>query len=136
MPSRSLLALTSALCVTLLGCGPSLVSARDALAEGRLPAAAADLRALEPGFAELPSRERARYALYRGVVELGLGNAEAADRWLFVAWRADRADPKCFDEREHGELMAAWRSTGRLPGEAGARPASAAAETLRTAPRR
>jgi hypothetical protein len=32
--------------------------------------------------------------------------------------------------------MAAWRSTGRLPGEAGARPASAAAETLRTAPRR
>ncbi len=132
MPSRALLALAWATCITELGCGPNLVSARDALAEGRLPAAAADLRALEPAVAELPPRERARYALYRGVVELGLGNAEAADRWLFVAWRADRTDPGCFDDRQHGELMAAWRSTGRLPGEAGARPTSS---PFRTAPR-
>ncbi len=64
-------------------------------------------------------RAQARYALYRGLVELGLGNATVADRWLSTAWRADATDPRLFDEREHGALMAAWRSTGRLPGEAG-----------------
>jgi hypothetical protein len=119
MPFHPLLRLASVLYFTLLGCGPSLVSARDALAEGRLPAAAEELRELESSFERRPARERARYALCRGVVELGLGNADAADRWLFAAWLADARDPKLFDDREHGELMAAWRSTGRLPGEAG-----------------
>jgi hypothetical protein len=107
--------------VGLAGCRGSLGRGLDALEEGRLPAAAAELRPLE---AELPAfdrRTRARYALYRGLVELGLGNATAADRWLSTAWRADASDAHLFDAREHGALMAAWRSTGRLPGEAGAR---------------
>src|SRR5690348_12044776 len=125
MPSRLFLSFGGAAVIFHVGCGPSLSSARDALAEGRLPAAAEELRELEPSLADEPARVRARYALYRGVVELGLGNAEAADHWLFAAWRADVADPRCFEEREHGALMAAWRSTGRLPGEAGTRETSA-----------
>jgi hypothetical protein len=124
MPSRLVLSFGAAAFIFHVGCGPSLSSARDALAEGRLPAAAEELRELEPSVAAEPARVRARYALYRGVVELGLGNATAADRWLFAAWRADVTDPHAFDEREHGALMAAWRSTGRLPGEAGTRAPS------------
>jgi hypothetical protein len=103
------------------GCGGSLTPALDAFEEGRLPAAAIELRALEPRFATLDASSRARYALYRGLVELGLGNAAVADHWLFVAYQADRADPRCFDDRDHGALLSAWRATGRLPGEPGER---------------
>jgi hypothetical protein len=103
------------------GCAGFLAPARAAFEEGRLPAAAVELRALEPKFATLSGGARARYALYRGLVELGLGNASAADRWLFFAYGADRRDPRCFDDREHGALLSAWRATGRLPGEPGQR---------------
>ena len=103
------------------GCAASLTPALDAFEEGRLPAAAVELRALEPKFATLGRQSRARYALYRGLVELGLGNAAAADGWLFFAYRADQADPHCFDDHDHGALLSAWRATGRLPGEPGER---------------
>ena len=103
----------------LAGCSQSLSPALEALHDGRLPEAAAELRRLEPQFCAAPARTQARYALYRGVTELGLGNAVVAAHWLGLAWRADARDPHCFDAREHGELMAAWRSLGRLPGEPG-----------------
>ena len=115
----------SLLCVLLglgvAGCRSSLERGLDAFEEVRLPAAAAELRPLEAELRTSDRRARARYALYRGLVELGLGNATVADDWLSTAWRADVSDPHLFDEREHGALMAAWRSTGRLPGEAGRR---------------
>jgi hypothetical protein len=100
--------------------------ARTALEEGRLPAAAAELRALEAEVPEFAPTAQARYALYRGLAELGLGNAIAADHWLFLALQADRRDPHCFGDGEHGALLSAWRATGRLPGETGRR--------LKTAP--
>jgi len=97
------------------GLGPALVSFHD----GRLPEAAAELRSLEPRFEGASERDRARYSLYRGLAELGLGNARVAERWLAFAWREDARDPRVFDAKEHGELLAAWRSLGHLPGEAG-----------------
>lgn len=109
----------SLLPLALAACGGALGPGLDALEEGRLPAASAELRRLETTQSGWGARARARYALYRGLAELGLGNANVADRWLSEAWRADAADAHVFDEREHGELMAAWRSTGRLPGEPG-----------------
>lgn len=93
--------------------GPPLEAFRD----GRLPEAAAGFRRLEPEFSELSTDDRARYALYRGLSHLGLGDARAADRWLSLAVRLERADPRLFDETERGELYAAWRSLGRLRGE-------------------
>jgi hypothetical protein len=101
------------------GCGGGLAGALAAFHDGRLPAAALELRALEPAFEGGSERARARYALYRGLSELGLGNASVAERWLGAAWLADARDPRCFDDQEHGELMAAWRSLGHLPGEPG-----------------
>jgi hypothetical protein len=107
------------LVLALPACGGALAPALDALEEGRLPAAAGELRALEPEVPAFGPHTRARYALYRGLVELGLGNARTADHWLFLAFRADQRDPHCFDDREHGALLSAWRATGRLPGEPG-----------------
>jgi hypothetical protein len=104
---------------TATGCGGGLDHALDAFHDGRLPAAASELRALETSVGQQSERDRARYALYRGLSELGLGNAPAANRWLACAWRADARDPRLFDAKEHGELLAAWRSLGHLPGEPG-----------------
>jgi len=88
-----------------------------AFREGRLPAAARELRAEEPRARSAGGGTWARYALERGLVELGLGNAHTADRYLTAAKRADDADPELFDDAERGALLAAWRSLGRMPGE-------------------
>lgn len=99
------------------GCRPRAISGVEAFHEGRLPAAAAELRGLEPEFRRLEPRAQARYALYRGLVELGLGNAAQADAWLSFAKRSDARDPGCFTPHERGQLLSAWRSSGRMPGE-------------------
>jgi hypothetical protein len=99
------------------GCRPRAISGVEAFHEGRLPAAAAELRRLEPTFGQLEARDQARYALYRGLVELGLGNAAVADAWLGFAKRSDARDPGCFTPHERGQLLSAWRASGRMPGE-------------------
>jgi len=104
-------ALTPSACTGPLG--PPL----DAFHDGRLPESAAHFRRLEPRLSDLSAPERARYALYRGLSHLGLGDARAAHQWLSIAKRLERDDPSCFDAVERGELYAAWRSMGRAPGE-------------------
>jgi hypothetical protein len=103
--------------LALSACAGPLASPLEAFHEGRLPAAANAFRRLEPRLSELSDEERARYALYRGLTHLGLGDARAADHWLTVAKRLERNDPRTFDAAERGELYAAWRSLGRMPGE-------------------
>ena len=107
----SFLALLFALC----GCAGSLPL--DAFREGRYPAAAAELRIIESEAKEYAPAERARYALYRGLTHLALGDASSADRWLTVAKRECDRHPDWFDARERGALLSAWRSMGRMPGE-------------------
>jgi hypothetical protein len=101
--------------LALPGCGSSLPL--DAFHEGRYPAAADELRALEREVPELPPNERARYSLYRGLTHLALGDARQADRHLTLAKRALDAHPGWFASEERGALLAAWRSIGRMPGE-------------------
>jgi hypothetical protein len=72
--------------------------------------------------AERPSRSwdfenRARYALYRGLTHLALGDARAADRWLRAAKAAVESDPDGFSPEDRGRLAAAWRSLGHMPGD-------------------
>jgi len=98
-------------------CAGPLTSPLEAFHDGRLPAAASAFRRLEPRLGDLSERDRARYALYRGLTHLGLGDARAADHWLTVAKRLERDHPDRFDAAERGELYAAWRSLGRMPGE-------------------
>jgi hypothetical protein len=91
-------------------CRSRLAGAVDAFEEARYPDAVESLRAsVEPG--------NARYALYRGLSELAVGNARSADAWLRRAWQAADRDPYVFSEEEHGRLVAAWRSMGKMPAE-------------------
>lgn len=99
--------------LTTAACAPGQAAFR----EGRLPAAAAELRAVEPAARAKGGDAWARYALERGLVELGLGNARAADHFLSIAKRAADERPALFGDSEHGELLSAWRSLGRMPGE-------------------
>ncbi len=89
----------------------------EAFREGRYPAAAAELGAVEAASASYPAAERARYALYRGLTHLALGDARQADHWLTLAKRDADRHPAWFDEAERGALLSAWRSMGRMPGE-------------------
>jgi hypothetical protein len=100
-----------------LACASPLAPPLEAFHDGRLPAAANAFRRLEPRLDELSEKDRARYSLYRGLTHLGLGDARAADHWLSAAKRLERDHPHCFDAGERGELYAAWRSLGRMPGE-------------------
>jgi hypothetical protein len=114
---RSLLLALGLLSVVAPACAGPLGPPLEAFHDGRLPEATAGFRRLEPQLSVLSTTDRARYALYRGLAHLGLGDARAADRWLSLAVRLERGDPHCFDASERGELYAAWRSLGRLPGE-------------------
>ena len=91
-------------------CRSQLGSAVEAYAEARYPDAVESLRAS-------PDPANARYALYRGLSELAVGNARSADTWLRRAWQAADRDTDAFSEEEHGRLVAAWRSMGRMPAE-------------------
>ena len=104
-----------ALSLVASGCAGSLPL--DAFHEGRYPAAAAALRDLETEARSFSPADRARYALYRGLTHLALGDAGAADRWLTAAKRSADDHPGWFDDREHGALLSAWRAMGRMPGE-------------------
>jgi len=119
MPSRRFLHLVAlaALTLALPACSGPLAPPLEAFHEGRLPEAASAFRRLEPGLGELSRSDRARYALYRGLAHLGLGDARAADRWLSLAKRLEHEDPRAFDAAERGELYAAWRSMGHLAGD-------------------
>ena len=102
-----------------LGCAGPASRALEAFEEARYPAAAAEFRRIEPQSAGFDAPDFARYALYRGLSHLALGDVVAADRWLGVAKRLADDDPELFDDGERGRLMAAWRSMGRMPSEAG-----------------
>src|SRR3712207_5562871 len=97
------------------GCGGSLPL--DAYREGRYPAAAEAFRRIEADAADYSPQRRARYALYRGLTHLAIGDAQAADRFLSEAKRASDHHPEWLDEEERGALLSAWRSMGRMPGD-------------------
>lgn len=113
-PSR-LIALCLALAVA--GCGSALGQAVDELEAGRHPEAAQRFRALEAELPELTPSERLRYALYRGLNDLALGDVQNASRWLGSVKRAVDTQPLALSDAERGQLLAAWRSMGRMPGE-------------------
>ena len=109
-PSFGLLAL-------LLGCGSALSSAIDEFEGGRLPEAARRFRSLETQQPAFARDDRLRYALYRGLTDLALGDAVSAERWLGEVKRTVDGEPFALNDSERGRLLAAWRSMGHMPGE-------------------
>lgn len=116
----------------LVGCHSLLDDALDSYADGRYPSAAAQFRAAEATSRGLPPAQLARYALYRGLTHLALGDAPAAARWVGYAKQCAERDPGLFDDQQQGALLAAWRSMGHMPGEAGLAVARSAASTAQS----
>ena len=114
-PFARLFSLGAAL--SLARCAGPMSNALDAFEEARYPAAAAEFRRLEPAARDFDAPDLARYALFRGLSHLALGDAVAADRWLGIAKHLSDDDAELFDDAERGRLMAAWRSMGRMPSE-------------------
>jgi hypothetical protein len=72
---------------------------------------------MAPRAGELDPMEGTRYALYRGLTHLALGDAAQAERWLSLAKRRSDRDLALLSAAERGRLLAAWRTMGRMPGE-------------------
>ncbi len=101
----------------LSGCSTPLDEARTSFDEARYPDAVAQYRALAPQVPRLPGPELFRYALYRGLSHLALGDADPAERWLTLAKRLSDASPSLATIDERGRLLSAWRSMGHMPGD-------------------
>jgi len=59
------------------------------------------------------SEAGARYALYRGLTHLSLGDLESAESFLSMAKAAFDRDPGIFGPDDRGRLLSAWVSIGR-----------------------
>lgn len=105
--------------VLLVGCSGPQARAIHAFDEARYPEALGELRRLEPAAADWSEKRRTRYALYRGLTHLAVGDARAAHRWLRRAKHAWERRPELLDHDERGRLLAAWRSLGLMAGEPG-----------------
>ena len=81
---------------------------------GRYPEALDELRVVECDAAAWDQRDRARYALYRGLTHLALGARPAAVHWLSQAKRALEDDPLILSNEDAGRLASAW---AHLPSE-------------------
>jgi hypothetical protein len=113
--SRALSAVILSLC--LLRCAGPLDSALQAFDSGRYPEALDELQRVEPAAREADADSRRRYALYRGLAHLSVGDARAAHAWLALVKREWDRDPSVLDAKAQGQLLAAWQSLGYLPGE-------------------
>ncbi len=73
------------------------------------------LEAEARGLSQSP-HTRARYALYRGLTHLSLGDAESAERWLAEAKAWCDRETDALDDDDRGRLLAAWVALGHEPG--------------------
>ena len=81
---------------------------------GRYPEAIEQFRDAEGRAAGWRGHDRARYALYRGLTHLALGDRPATLRWLGEAKRAVDANPTLLSDEDAGRLASAW---AHLPGD-------------------
>jgi len=102
--------------LTSIGCSSPLSRGVRSYHAGA-PAQAMDhlLEAEASARSEVP-RTRARYALYRGLTHLSLGDAESAERWLAEAKAWCDRDDRVLDADDRGRLLAAWVAIGHEPG--------------------
>ena len=114
--------MTLLLLLQTLACGGAYRQGLGAFDEGRYPDAVGEFRRSEADFPNWSESKRIRYALYRGLSHLAVGDARETDRWLGYAKSAFDRHPDAFTNEERGRLLAAWRTIGRMPGE----PASGA----------
>lgn len=95
------------------GCAPFRDDAAALFDRGRYGEAMDELAREERSAERYEARPRARYALYRGLTHLALGDAPATDRWLSEAKSRFDDDPRCLSPSDAGRLLDAWQSLGR-----------------------
>lgn len=83
----------------------------------RFADALAELERTLAGAPRLSRSDWARYALYRGLTELALGNASVAYGWLVRAQVAVDRQPSLLGPEDRARLGAAWRSLGLMPAQ-------------------
>jgi hypothetical protein len=110
-------ALSLLLALSTAACGGAYRMGLGAFDEGRYPDAVGEFRRAEPEFSHWSESRRIRYALYRGLSHLAVGDARETDRWLGYAKAAFDHRPELFTHEERGRLLSAWRAIGRMPGE-------------------
>ncbi len=110
-----------ALLMVSLGCSSQLDDGISAYEVGAHTRAIGILRAAELEYAEEESATRARYALYRGLTHLSLGDKQSAIRWLAEAKAWYDVDRNILDAQERGRLSRAWVLVGYEPGTWGSK---------------
>ncbi len=106
-----------ALLPSALGCSSHLQQGVREYQHARYPEALIALDRAEPELNSSDDIARARHALYSGLVHLATGRATSAVRWLSQARQLERRRPGALTGAERGQLEAAWRSIGLMPGE-------------------
>jgi len=90
------------------GCAGSFGAGVHEYDHGRYPEALEHFREAEQDAAALHGARRARYALYRGLAHLALGDRMATLRWLREARSAVQAEPTILGDDDLGRLSSAW----------------------------
>ncbi|HQP37808.1 MAG TPA: hypothetical protein PLI95_21645 [Polyangiaceae bacterium] len=117
--SACVVVLIAVLAGALTGCGGAMSRGIKDFHKGRYPEAVVELMAVEPAQADRSAESKARYALYRGLTHLALGDTESAQRWVAEAKALWDGDHGLLDRKEQGRLLSGWESLGHEPGEWG-----------------
>ena len=105
------------LALATAGCGSGLSNAVDEYEAGRATHAMSRFRALAARGERGDRHECARYALFRGLAHLTLGDALAAERWLVSLKQQLELDPGLLSGSEKSRLESALGALGKLPGD-------------------
>jgi hypothetical protein len=92
----------------ICGCGAPLGGAVRAYEHGRYPEAMDELRAVEADTTHWRAADGARYALYRGLAHLALGDIAATRYWFARVSGAAAADPTVLSPEDAARLASAW----------------------------
>jgi hypothetical protein len=90
------------------GCAGSFGAGVRDYDHGRYPEAIEELRAVECDAVTWRPNARARYALYRGLTHLALGDRSATVYWLSQAKLALDESPMLLSSEDAGRLTSAW----------------------------
>jgi hypothetical protein len=105
----------------LLACEAPMARGLQAYHDGCYPESVERLMGSEGQMRGADAPQRARYALYRGLAHLAVGDVELANRWLAEAkalWDWDRS---VLDTQDTGRMLSGWQALGHEPGEWGGR---------------
>ncbi len=98
---------------SIIGCSSYVHRGSALYADGRYIEAAEVFERTEGRLAESSPREKAEYALYRGMTLLVLGDLNNSHRWLTYAYDIERAVPGSLHQDKRALLDRSWYDLGQ-----------------------